>query len=134
SLEASARTSAAVATSALAPTVAPTISTVAAAIVAATIASTTAKRALEARARIAATDSGGITRSEIFTRGACGTRRASLAGEQDRIVFMRMASGFAGSRDRFSLELAFVMIDRVAVLVFPVNVFVTFVVTRGALD
>jgi hypothetical protein len=106
-------------TSAIAATVCTTVTaTIVAATIATSVASTASKRTLEARTRIAAADARGITRSEFFTRRACGTRRASLAGKEDRIVFLRrMCRGFAGSRDRLGLKLAFVMIDRVAVLV-----------------
>jgi hypothetical protein len=119
-LEASAGTAAAmIATAAITTTVTSAIwATVAAAIVASTaVASATAIWALEARTGIATADARGIARSEFFARSASRPRRTSLAGEQDRIVFVRGSGGFTSGRDRFGLELAFVMIDGVAVLV-----------------
>ena len=82
-----------------------------------TIATTTAIRALESRTRVTTANASGVSRSKIFAWCTCGTRRACLAGQQDRIVRVRVSGGFAGSRDGFGLEFAFVMIDGVAVLV-----------------
>jgi hypothetical protein len=128
-LEAPAGTATAmIATSAVTATISTAVTTtIAAAIVAATtVAATAAIRPLEARAGIATADARGVARSEFFARSACRPRRPSLAGQQDRIVFVRMPGGLTGGCDRFRLEFAFVMIDGVAVLVF---FFVTFAVS-----
>src|SRR6202012_3987004 len=112
-LEASAGTTTAmIATSTVTTAIAATVSTIAAASAAVppTMASAAAIGALETRARIAAADARGIARCKFFARSAGRPRRTSLAGEQDRIIFMRVSGSFTGGRDRFGLEFAFVMI------------------------